>query len=226
MSKFSGQTISKHARASRTDGAETRARIIETAGGLFASQGYGNTTSKSICEHAKVNMAAINYHFGSREGLYLTLLQEVHRHLMSMEFLSRIADSGMEPQHKFARLIDELVHHVMDSRSWHTRLWAREILDPSPLLEIVMRDEAMPKFGILSGIISEMTGIPVNDPALIRCTLNVIAPCLMLLFINRDLVSPLLTIFDHPETELAEHLKTYARAGMQAIARAQPGRQR
>ncbi len=58
-------------RPMRGDGEQTRARIIETAGHLMAENGFAQTTSKSICEAAQVNMAAINYYFGSREGLYI-----------------------------------------------------------------------------------------------------------------------------------------------------------
>lgn len=76
------------------DGETTRARILETAGQLFAERGYADTTSKAICERARCNMAAVNYHFGSRDGLYLALLKEVHKHLVSLDYLARLAHSA------------------------------------------------------------------------------------------------------------------------------------
>ena len=63
-----------HERGKRGDGDLTRARILESAGQLAAECGYANMTSKQVCERAHVNMAAVNYHFGSREGLYAAVL--------------------------------------------------------------------------------------------------------------------------------------------------------
>ena len=60
----------------REDGEETKARLIECAGRLIADQGFDRTTSKDICRLAGTNLAAVNYHFGSREGLYKAVLLE------------------------------------------------------------------------------------------------------------------------------------------------------
>jgi len=75
----------KQQRSSRSDGEVTRARIIDIAGRLFAQNGYGETTSKEISEQADINMAAINYHFGSRENLYLAVLEEADRRLVDLD---------------------------------------------------------------------------------------------------------------------------------------------
>lgn len=47
----------------------TRARILAAAEGMFARKGVTNTTLREITKAAKVNMAAVNYHFGSKESL-------------------------------------------------------------------------------------------------------------------------------------------------------------
>ena len=65
----------KHA---REDGEVTRRHILETAVRLFAEHGYADTTSKMICKEAGVNIAAVNYHFGSRDDLYRAVLEDVH----------------------------------------------------------------------------------------------------------------------------------------------------
>ncbi len=146
------------------DGEATRANIIEAAGRLFAERGYAETTSKAICERAQTNIAAVNYYFGSRDELYLTLLREVHKRVMSMRFLREIAGSSMSAEDKLGVFLEGLVSAIVDSSSWHTRLWAREILTPSPLLSQVMREEAMPKFQVLSGIVGEITGLRPARP--------------------------------------------------------------
>ena len=51
-------------------GADTRKRLIETAIEVFAIHGYDGTSTRLLAERAGVNLPAIQYHFGSKEGLY------------------------------------------------------------------------------------------------------------------------------------------------------------
>jgi AcrR family transcriptional regulator len=207
----------------RADGEATRANIIEAAGQLFAERGYAEATSKAICERARTNMAAVNYYFGSRDELYLALLREVHKRLMSMHFLQEIADSARSPEEKLRVFLDGLVSTVVDGTSWHTRLWAREILAPSPLLGQVMREQALPKFQLLSGIVSQITGLAPGTPALSCCVLSVIAPCLMLLVVDRNIDTPIRSLFQRPAAELAAQMHVLALHGLQAVRAGAPG---
>jgi AcrR family transcriptional regulator len=54
---------------------ETRARILDTAEVLFMEHGLEATSLRQITAQAGVNLAAVNYHFGSKE----VLIQEVFR---------------------------------------------------------------------------------------------------------------------------------------------------
>lgn len=57
--------------------AKTRTRIIETAELLFARKGYSATSLREITDAAGVNVAAVNYHFGSKENLLVELLDRI-----------------------------------------------------------------------------------------------------------------------------------------------------
>jgi len=207
-------------RAPRTDGEATRLRILETAGRLFAERGYADTTSKAICQAARTNMAAVNYHFGSRDGLYAAVLRETHRRLVSLDDLARLADGPLPPREKLARLIEGLVANVVDAEGWHARLWAREVLAPSPLLADVVQAEALPKFELIAGVLGRITGLPADDPALPRCMISLMAPCVMLLVANRVLPGPVQAVLKRPAQELAEHMKQFVFAGLDAVAAA------
>lgn len=56
--------------------ADTAGRIITAATRLFADKGYEGTSTKDICETAAVNIAAIHYHFGSKENLLRHIIQQ------------------------------------------------------------------------------------------------------------------------------------------------------
>jgi AcrR family transcriptional regulator len=52
----------------------TRERLIEAAGQLFADHGFRKVTVREICRVARANVAAVNYHFGDKLGLYREVL--------------------------------------------------------------------------------------------------------------------------------------------------------
>jgi AcrR family transcriptional regulator len=54
---------------------QTKARIIEAAEYLFALQGYGQTSMREITARADVNLASVNYHFGSKKNLIQAVLK-------------------------------------------------------------------------------------------------------------------------------------------------------
>lgn len=48
---------------------DTKTRILDAAEQLFARDGFHNTSMRAITSNAEVNLAAVNYHFGSKEAL-------------------------------------------------------------------------------------------------------------------------------------------------------------
>ena len=57
-----------------SDDRDTRERLIEAAGQLFADHGFRKVTVREICRVAHANVAAVNYHFGDKLGLYREVL--------------------------------------------------------------------------------------------------------------------------------------------------------
>lgn len=54
---------------------ETRERILDVAERLFADSGFASTSLRDITAEAGVNLAAVNYHFGSKEALLVAILE-------------------------------------------------------------------------------------------------------------------------------------------------------
>ena len=57
-------------------GSDTKRRILESGVEKFGTLGYRGTRLRELIEAAGVNQAAVNYHFGSKEGLYRAILLE------------------------------------------------------------------------------------------------------------------------------------------------------
>ncbi len=53
-----------------------KAKIIEVANKLFAEKGYEATSIREIASRAEVNLASINYYFGSKQGLFEYMVEE------------------------------------------------------------------------------------------------------------------------------------------------------
>lgn len=66
----------------------TRERILDAAERLFAEHGFAATSHRQITAEAGVNLAAVNYHFGSKEELFLEVvrrrLEPVNRRRLEM----------------------------------------------------------------------------------------------------------------------------------------------
>ena len=203
----------------RSDGEITRARILEAAGMLFAETGYAETSSKAIASQAEVDVASINHHFGNRNGLYQKVLAEAHRRIINLDDLLEINGNPISAPEKLRTFISIIVKMAQGERGWHTKVLAREMLAPSSNLQVLLTEELQPKLAVLLSILSEITGIPKNDPALLRCLISVAAPCLMLVVAGNGLPGPGQHVLAMPQDILTAHLYHFALAGLEAIGR-------
>ncbi|WP_432239557.1 TetR/AcrR family transcriptional regulator [Herbaspirillum robiniae] len=204
-------------RTARADGESTRARILDAAGRLIAAHGYSETTSKAIAAEAAVDLASINYHFGSRQQLYQAVLALAHNHFISLPQLKSLVDSQLSAPEKLSKMIEGIVSHVATVEGWQARVLAREVLAPSVHLKVVFNNEFQPKLALMTGILSEITGIPPSDPALLRCLLSVGGPCLMLMVAGKNSAGPISEISKMPKPDVVKHLHLFAMAGLTAI---------
>jgi AcrR family transcriptional regulator len=102
-------------RAARADGDATRARLLEVAGQLFARLGYAGAANKAICEAAGTDLAAINYHFGGRDGLYQAVLFEGYEQLINLQKLKEIHARQDSAENKLSAAIDMIVDRLYDT---------------------------------------------------------------------------------------------------------------
>ncbi len=210
--------MGREARPLREDGRVTRENILQAAGRLIARKGYAATTSKEICQAAGANIAAINYHFGSREGMYLALLRQVHQSLMRLDRLREIEASDMAPREKVEAFLELFLAQVVEGESWEAQVWAREIITPSPLIYEILQDEAVPKLNVFSSIFASYTGLSQEDPRLYSSIFSFMAPFAMVFYARQNgLEYKRVLPVEIPHSTFLENLKRFAFAGLDAF---------
>jgi hypothetical protein len=146
------------------------------------------------------------------------VLVEAHRRFVDLADLRQIAGGKLSGEEKLNALISQLVQGTAGDRTkWHLHVLAREILAPSSHIQVLFDSEMQPKLAVVRSIISDISGIPQGDPALVRCMLSVAAPCLMLLIGSRGVPGPLQEVARMPREALVDHMQRFALAGLQAI---------
>ena len=115
---------------------------------MFAKHGRRRATVREICSKAKVNVAAISYHFGSKESLYRATLS----HALDEHFAAHPvpAVESTDPTQRLHSIIRAIAMTILAPRpAWHDRLLMAELADPSPALDRMVRDYVRPRFDAL-----------------------------------------------------------------------------
>ncbi|WP_035367305.1 TetR/AcrR family transcriptional regulator, partial [Acinetobacter haemolyticus] len=101
-------------RARRSDGDLTKSKILEAAGQLIAQNGFAQTSNKQIAKAAEVDLAAINYHFDGRDGLYKAVLAEAHTHYIDEKRLLELVESSLPPTQKLEIFYEAIVNKLIE----------------------------------------------------------------------------------------------------------------
>ena len=156
----------------------TRTRLLEAAGEEFAAKGFEAATVRAICERAGANLAAVNYHFGGKESLYVEALLEAHR--CGAALISASEFDTLAPAEQLARYIQHFLGNVLALRgepTWHQALMLREMLQPTRALETLVDQSIRPRFERLIGILRRVCP-EADDRKLSALAFSVIGQCL------------------------------------------------
>jgi TetR/AcrR family transcriptional regulator, regulator of cefoperazone and chloramphenicol sensitivity len=156
---------------------QTSDRLLQAAEAEFAIDGFRKTTVQAICKRAEANIAAVNYHFGSKENLYRAVVDRA-RLALEADFPLPV-DSG-DAAAELREFIGTMLGRLLSTgrHAWIARLWAMELVDPSPVMDVVVAMIVSPAHRRLRGIVSALTGRSDDDPVVWRLTASVVGQCL------------------------------------------------
>jgi len=157
----------------------TRMRLLDAAGEIFSCKGFHAATVREITKLAQANVAAIHYHFGSKDRLYQAVLEYAHLEANRRYPPTEGLADGTPPEVRLYAFVRGLLLRLNDKgrHTWLFRLMAREMADPSPNLAPVVERCLVPANKMLRGIVTELLG-PAADPlAVARCAQSVVGQC-------------------------------------------------
>ena len=197
---------------------ETRQRLIEVAARLFAERGFSKVTVREICRSARANVAAINYHFGGKQGLYDDIVRSAITTMHGTTEAIQQAGEGKPADEQLRIFVRIFLTRVVQARDgWIHQLMARELNDPTPALDLVVTQVVRPRMAYLASVIAVLIGCRPNDSRVERSVMSVQAQCLILL--NDKIANRLhpFAITNKRLDQLSEHITTFSLAGIKAL---------
>jgi AcrR family transcriptional regulator len=200
---------------------ETRQRLIKSATVLFAERGFKKVTVREICRAARANVAAVNYHFRDKAGLYHEVMQNAIAEMRETNELSQRAGEGGSPEDQIRAFVRIFVKRLMGTgpSSWIHKLMAQEIQEPTDELDSVIQQVLRPRVEYLSNVAAAIMGLPATDPQVFRAVASLQGQCLMFAKPVPPALSKAFTPVTSSVDVLADHVADFSIGGMRAIAR-------
>ena len=162
-------------RAPRSDGEQSRERLLQAALRLFAEHGYARTSTRAIAEAAQTNVASISYYFGDKAGLYRCAYFEPFG---SPEAdMARYSDPDMTLPEALRGLYATFLEPLAQGEAVRLsmKLRYREMLEHTGLLSDEIHDSIKPQFAALLDLMCRHVGVKKPDDDIRRLALSVAA---------------------------------------------------
>ncbi len=208
-------------KSTQTRSQKTRENLLAAAGEIFAEMGFREATIAAICGKAGVNIAAVNYHFGSKENLY----RESWKHAFQQSIQAHPPDGGIAadalPEERLGGQIVALIHRMADKKNREIWFIHREISNPTGLLGKSFRDIIGRLHAETAKAIRDLLGPQVTEQEALFCEVYIVSQC-----VNPMVVPHKLAVSREKRDNLwhivdieayAEHVVTVSLAGIRAI---------
>jgi len=163
---------------------DARSRLIEAAMELFAEKGYEGTSVRDLTVAAGVNVAAVSYHFGSKDALYTETLRaclapcgEMRERMQAHLDVAKQKKGRKAAEDALRACIHDFLELLVSPAAKHSHLIMREQSEAKPRFEPAIREFFEPIGTILLEVILMLApGLP--QPAVFMTISGIIGQCL------------------------------------------------
>ncbi len=156
----------------------TKEKLLAAASDVFAEKGFRDATVAEICNYAGANVAAVNYHFGSKDALY----QEAWRFSFAESMNAHPQDGGVSDdapaEERLRGQLRALIERISDAENKDFKISQREFSNPTGLLDEVVRSEVIPLREKTLALVSELLGPNASEQQVVFCEMSVISMCI------------------------------------------------
>lgn len=200
--------------------ADTRRRLLEAAGEVFAEHGFRAATVQEICRRADANIAAVNYHFTDKEQLYREVIRYAEEEGGGEQ--PRALPPGTPADERLRAHVEWFLYHLLDEGrpAWHGRIIAREMIEPTAALDELVGGHMRDTMGRLTVIVRELLGPGATEDEVRSCGFSIKGQCLFYHHCAPVIarLHPGLPIGRDQVPALTEHIVRFSLAGLQATA--------
>jgi AcrR family transcriptional regulator len=198
---------------------ETRRKLIDAAGQVFAERGLHAATLQEITARAGVNKAAVNYHFRDKQELYAAVVR------YGVSFRTEPAREEMTgpPEKRLRALIAHIIREILDPAQppWRAAIIHHELAQPTAALDAVMEELIAPRCRLQRDIVRRILGPRASEEKVARVTLSIIGQCLVYMHDRRIMarLHPILAEDDRKPEEIARHIAEFSLAALRPTRR-------
>jgi TetR/AcrR family transcriptional regulator, regulator of cefoperazone and chloramphenicol sensitivity len=200
----------------------TRQKLLAAAGPVFAEKGYYWATVREICKRADANVAAVNYHFKDKLGLYAEILNECKR-AAQVEQMRAALDQTGTPEDILRDVIRARVQGLRQNAfpNWYLRIFAHEMTEPTPVMSRLIDRVSRPIYDRLLELVAKIIGYPAHHMKTKLCTHSVMGQILFYVFAGPLLArfSPEMKMTDEMLERIANHIADFSLAYLREISR-------
>jgi AcrR family transcriptional regulator len=195
----------------------TRERIMKAAERLFAERGYDATSIRAIVAKARVNQAAINYHFDGKDGLYREVLRAAFGALTEQQLEHADEMKAMSREAALAEFIRRQLRPLLgrDEYSRHMRILNWETVRPTTVFRKLLSEEAAPFMGLAVELVRRFQP-EADQRTLVAAAVWLLGQCSVFLRNREQLADPPLgLVLDENSVEwLAQMVSRWATGGL------------
>ena len=201
----------------------TRQQLLEAAGAVFAERSFRAATVRQICQRAGANVAAVNYYFGGKVGLYAEVLRYAHRCAEERYPAGTAPNKKLAPERELELFVHSFLRRLFDegSTGWLGKLMSREMVEPTAALDVVVEEQIRPSSRHFQGVLRRLLGPRATEEQVRLCEMSVVSQCLFYHHC-RPVISRMFSGFDFsPEAlrRLAAHITRFSLAGLKGTKR-------
>lgn len=162
---------------------QTRARLIDAAGEMFAELGFHHTTVRQICQRAGANIAAVNYHFRDKTGLYTEVVRQSMR-AARLDAVRAAFDQNAPAEEILRAVIRARLESLrsLDLGDWHFRIFAHELAKPTPAMNVVVNEAIRPLYSRMCQLLGHILRLPPEHEKTRLCAHSIIGQILFYAF--------------------------------------------